>query len=311
VSSVSPAVRWSRRRESNSDAPKRTGSQPVAYAVSAMSGECTGRASNPQCPKAHASEACVFAGFTTCASSEARGSNPAKRACRARVVTSSLASAGPSAESRTSRSEVPSIPRRSRGAQATRSQRVSGVAARPVHPLGWCEARGSNSAWTVCGTAGVTRRSRLAWSGRLESHRAKLGPEHPLAQPRSAGHQHGPAPEAGGQPLSHARIGSPPWIRTTISSLQRRASMPLDQRGRRCRRSESNALVRAYGTHAVPNVVGVAGPALAAGDLLVMSQARRAISPCRRRSRQDSNLNMHASEARCRSNGESSCSPRR
>lgn len=186
MSSVSPAVRWSRHRESNSDAPKRTGSQPVAYAVSAMSGECTGRASNPQCPKAHASEACVFAGFTTCASSEARVTIPAKRACRARGFTCST------------RLRV----------------HVRGVEPR-LEPY-----QGSlvNQTATCIG-AGPEDRTLLKrfvrppaspdahvprWSGRLESN------------------QHGPAPEAGGQPLSHARIGSPSWSRTTLASFKER-----------------------------------------------------------------------------------------
>jgi hypothetical protein len=59
--------------------------------------------------------------------------------------------------------------------------------------------------------------------------------------------------------LSHARIGSPPPIRTETASLQGRASLPLDQRGNECRRCESNARAAPYESAPVPNVVGVAG----------------------------------------------------
>lgn len=149
---------------------------------------------------------------------------------------------------------------------------------------------------------------RLESSARSESHRARAcirrapstggtggngaGPEDrtllrrfvgPSASPdahaprwseRLESNQHGPAPEAGGRPLSHTRIGSPSWSRTTLASFKERnatATLP----GRRCRRCESNARAGPYESPLVPNVVGVAGPALAAGDFLVMSQARR------------------------------------
>lgn len=139
----------------------------------------------------------------TSAWSEARGSNPASRACRARVVTSSLASEW------SKRRESNSV------ATRIRRRRTTGASA-------WRWVRG--------------QRIELCLDGLWDRRR------HQTRTPRMV-------PRRGFEPRSHRFKGERPCRWTSEE--------------RSCRRSESNALLRAYGAHAVPNVIGVAGLGIA------------------------------------------------